>query len=161
MNRQQIDDLAEEILAALQHQLSANKSRSTRKGIQKAKMSGKLVHRPPLGFKSVSRSIERSIIPDPDIAPFIKHAFSMYAFEGKSEMEISEYLFSQGIKNSSSGKPFSVSRVTRLLRNPTYAGIVWVDSDIGFVEGDFEPIVDKALFERVNMVYQNRKIIKL
>ena len=123
-------------------------SEKARMGMLRARADGRLTNQPPMGLKRVFDHRGNSMVKhDRYYASAVRRMFQMYD-EGKLQKEILETFNAEGFRTPSNNR-LSCKQLTRILGNIKYAGFVPVDDDIPPAVGDFEPIVDIALFERV------------
>ena len=89
-------------------------------------------------------------------APFIRQAFEEMATGNFSQEEIRSRLKSSGFVCSKNG-------LNRIIRNPFYAGRLFIpafkDESECYIKGTHEPIIDENLFLRVQEVINGRKPI--
>ena len=148
----QTEHLVSTVICSVSEYLSDIHSIQTRKGMKHSKLQGKMVHRPPVGYKICRPNLYTSTAIDRTTAHFVKRAFELYASGEYSVKEVNEKLTEMGLENPRTHKPYLPSSTKRMLSNPIYCGIVWVDDEIGFVTGNFEPIVDKVLYAKVQEI---------
>lgn len=105
----------------------------TKLGIRGAVNNGRWVNLSPVGYKNDK---EKSLIPCPENAKYIKMAFELFSTGLYSQIEVMEKLRQAGMKNLNKNK------VGRILRNKVYIGMLtynWLDEP---VRGIFEPLID-------------------
>ena len=95
----------------------------------------------------------KSIAIDKRRAPFIIEAFEMYARGGSRLVDIADFLASKGIKTGGN-KPLSKDQVKHMLKNPFYYGHFYYGGEVH--EGKHKAIIDKKLFDRVQVVLARR-----
>lgn len=100
---------------------------------------------PPVGYRIPSDGWPRIPEPDPALAPLVREAFRLAA-DGMSLRRILKELLPRGLV-SRTGKPMGVSALWAVLTNPFYTGKMRYKGDV--LPGRHEPIVNDALFERV------------
>lgn len=128
-------------------------SERTRSGMLQAKKEGRLIHRPPVGYR-VSRTSR--VEPDSEMAPFVQLAFELFGESQLSMPELIDALEDRGFRNPRTGKPYLPSSIKGILSNTFYAGLIWVDCEEGFSKANFAPLVDPALFNLVQMRLRTR-----
>lgn len=96
---------------------------------------------------------KRIVVPNPEIAPFITHAFKMYATGNHSIFSIREYLHNNGVRGKT-GRPLAYSLMHKILQNSFYWG--WMK--YGGMEGmgKHEPLIDKKTFDIVQYTLKRR-----
>ena len=113
----------------------------------------------PIGYKNdknpnpTCRYDQRTVVIDPDKAPFIKQAFKMYASKDHTIFSIRTYLHNNGIRGQS-GRPLAYSLVHNILKNPFYYGLMRWGGMEGM--GKHEPLIDKQMFESVQRILSQR-----
>jgi len=141
---------------------SANLSAEVKKGLLQKARSGGMVTRAPVGYRNVRDTIEGKsiarVILDEEMAPLVKECFTLYATGNYSLAEIQKIMAKKGLRNNFSKKrpypEFCKSSIASLLQNRFYMGIVKYRN----VEypGLHEPLVDQALFQRVQQMLRSR-----
>jgi DNA invertase Pin-like site-specific DNA recombinase len=121
-------------------------SENVRRGIRQKIRRGEYATHAPFGL--VNNKETKNIEPVPTEAKVIRKAFDEFAEGRHSLTTMSQRLAFWGFVNSK-GKPFGKAQVHRLLTNPTYIGLIQHHGELH--EGKFEPIVDKATFEAVQI----------
>jgi site-specific DNA recombinase len=148
--------LVEGIHALMAEFYSANLAAEVRKGMgQKAKLGG-YPHRAPLGYLNIREPIGgrqvAHIVPDPERAPLVRAAFELYATGEWTVERLAEEMAHRGLRNRGRdghypAKAVTVSGLARLLAHRAYVGVV--EWDAVEYEGQHEPLVDRATFEKV------------
>lgn len=96
---------------------------------------------------------KRIIVPDPQTAPFITHAFKMYATGNHSIFSVREYLHNNGVRGKT-GRPLAYSLMHNILRNPFYWG--WMRYGGMEAMGKHQPLIDKKTFDIVQYTLKRR-----
>lgn len=96
---------------------------------------------------------------DPDRAPFIAEAFQLYATGGYTLNSLFERLAARGLR-SKGGKELPINRLSEILNNPFYTGLIRIRTTGEVFQGKHEPIVSQALFDRVQDVLQGRTSVR-
>ena len=129
MAKQYVDNLSEEV----------------KKGLQEKVSQGHWPHRAHIGYHNNRET--RLIELDPDRAPAVRRLFERYAAGGISLKVLAASALSDGLTYPRTGRRMTTSEVHRLLKNPIYYGAFrWKGR---LYSGSHEPIVPKALFDRV------------
>jgi DNA invertase Pin-like site-specific DNA recombinase len=121
-------------------------------GMKQAVAEGRYVWKAPLGYSNVRLNNKATISPN-EQAPIIKMAFECIARRIMSVEEARLFLKRQGVCNKN-GKPISRSHFYCLLRNKLYTGVIQKFGEE--YEGKFEPVISKALFEQVQLVWKRK-----
>lgn len=124
-----------------------NLADETKKGLKRSVQEGLWPHKAPVGYKNIPavNGEKRKIVPS-EHAPAVRHAFELYATGRHSLQTVGHAIAELGLVTSK-GKPYSISRVKRLLVNPFYSGRMLWKGEV--YEGVHEPLVSVALFKRV------------
>ncbi|MCK5116992.1 MAG: recombinase family protein [Candidatus Aegiribacteria sp.] len=148
-------EFMENVLVSIAQYDSAITGMRAKAGMIQARLQGKLTHKAPIGYINKRDEHDRAFtIVDPEIAPFIKEAFEMFTTGTYTKDEIVDHLNNEGFLTHK-GKPLSKQTLNRILRNQTYAGLVFVDEEHGSVEADFPALISKHMFEEVQRMNTN------
>lgn len=111
----------------------------------------------PTGYMhSLDGRGEKTIISDPDRAPFIKKLFEMYATGNHSLQTLREAAIEMGLRTKK-GEPLAISQINKMLKKPFYCGLM--DTKYGVIEHAYETLVSKSVFQQVQDVingYHNK-----
>ena len=105
-------------------------------------------------------------------AATVRRIFNLYA-EGHGETTVAKMLIEENRKDGGGGLSWTASKVSRVLRKPTYKGYMTYnkshiddflshnrinhsEEDFVLVKGNFEPIVSEALWETCNQIRSKR-----
>ncbi len=100
-------------------------------------------------------------IPDPERAPLVRLAFERYATGTVGLKDLRWGLRDAGLTMRRSGKPLSLHGVSVMLNNPFYIGIMRIKKTGATYQGKHEPLISKALFERVQQVLRGRLVSRV
>ncbi len=148
--------LMRNIHGALNQYDNDKRSERTRIGMTKAVSLGRFPFRAPVGYINVSAQTGRNLILDPKSAPLIRKAFELAATGLKSKAEILKTVSQLGLQ-SSKGKLLSAQTFQQILRNPLYAGWVVIPTWGLKMPGNFDPLVEQGLFDKVQDVLDGKK----
>ena len=129
-----------------------NLSEEVKKGQAEKLKLGIWPGKAPIGY--LNKLDDKTIVIDPKIAPMIRRAYEMAASGNYSLSKIKKELFHLGVRGSRSGKELAKSQMARILSNPFYHGDIQFDRKI--YKGSHEPIIDKPLFEKVQVILGNK-----
>jgi site-specific DNA recombinase len=119
----------------------------------------------PIGY--INHKKDRTIVPDPDKAPLIRKAFELHATGNYTLDHLMTVINGLGLTSrpyKTNGPrrrgitPLSRSHYHRLLHNPIYCGIFRYRGEL--YEGRHEPIVSKALFDKVQRMMERNSNLK-
>lgn len=132
-----------------------NLSEEVKKGQKEKIRQGSFPHKAPVGYLNITdnKTGRKTIIVDPEKAPFIKRLFSLYASGAYSVDEIRKILYEEGLNHN--GKPYAKSRLFCALKNIFYTG-KFVVKGVTY-EGNHEPIIDIDLFNAVQKLFNQSK----
>jgi site-specific DNA recombinase len=128
-----------------------NLSENTKRGLRQKVRRGEFPSKAPVGYINDVRT--KSIAIDKRRAPYVVEAFEMYARGGSRLVDIADFLASKGIKTVGN-KPLSKDQVKHMLKNPFYYGHFYYGGEVH--EGKHKAIIDKKLFDRVQVVLAQR-----
>lgn len=116
------------------------------KGQQEKLAEGWLPAKAPIGYLNAGEEKKRIQIPDPATAPLIRKMFELYDTGCYSTITLGAKMAELGLR-SRNDRIIGRSATHKILTNKYYTGtIVWCKEEY---PGKHEPIVDKALFDRV------------
>lgn len=96
-------------------------------------------------LEDLGKPLER-IEQDPLIAPFIRKAFEIYAYQDLSLKKLCELLYEEGLRNRN-GRKITKTTLEQIFKNPFYYGVMRWKKEM--VYGVHQPIIDKDLFDLV------------
>ena len=129
-------------------QMSDNIKRSKEEALKQ----GRWIGLAPLGYLHHADSNgEKTIIPDPEKAPFISQLFEMYATGNYSLLLLTKKMKEQGLRTKG-GNPVAKSQIESMLKNPFYCGIM--NTRKGVFPHYYEPIVSKEVFDSAQTIFQ-------
>ena len=128
-----------------------NLSEETRKGLIEKAEEGSFPGTAPLGYRH--NKDEKTIEIDEERAPLIRWMFEQYATGGYSIRRLAVMLARQGLFSRKVNRMHWTS-VAQMLKNPFFTGaFLWNGKHY---QGKHSPIIDKALFDRVQAVTARR-----
>lgn len=117
---------------------------------------GYWVHQPPFGYRVARLNGKPVLEADPIAGPVIRRVFAEIAAHRMTPAEAVQHLNRSGLKTRRNGA-FSIQAVHTMLREPIYAG--WIRTkltDGKTIRAEFSPLVDPAIFDRVQLVLAGR-----
>jgi site-specific DNA recombinase len=134
-------------------QLSDNIKRSK----EQAAKNGIWLGLAPTGYKhSIDENGKKTIIPDPDLAPFVTKMFDLYATDKYSLGKLRDELTAMGARTKK-GKPFAISQLNKILKKPFYCGRMV--TKYGIVDHQYERLTSMGTFIQVQKIidgYQSK-----
>ncbi len=123
-------------------------------GMRRALKEGRYVGSAPLGYDNGKDSAKKPLLIPNEKAPLIQEAFELIATGLFNQKEVLNKLKAKGLKSSKT--PFS-----NLLKNPIYYGAIYIkaynDEKECIIDGLHEPIITKAVYDKVQDVLNNRR----
>ena len=126
-------------------------SENTSRGLRQKARNGFCPGPAPIGYLNDSRT--KTVVLNKKISPIIKEVFEKYAVGNQRMLDISLFLASKGILQRNK-KPYRLGRVKNILTNSYYYGHFRFVGEI--YEGRYDPIVSKALFDKVQEVLNSK-----
>lgn len=133
-----------------------NLSEEIKKGMKEKIEQGIYPSHAPIGYKNFLRGDGKKVIViDSEKAQIVKAAFELYATKNYSLLSLVEYINDELGYTSITGHKFKRSSLAQMLGNPIYYGeFIWGKK---LYKGIHEPIVSKELWDKVQMVFKQKK----
>ena len=152
------------MLATFAEYYSNNLATEIKKGLRQKHENGGTPFRPPIGYLSkrtlIGNQDIRTVVVDPERAPFIQEAFDLYATGNWTTKTLAAHLKQRGLRSRETPKvparPLSASRVQEMLRNLYYVGIVIYRGHRA--TGRHETLIDRDTFDRVQALLSARSV---
>ena len=128
-----------------------NLSENAKRGLRAKVRNGDFPSIAPFGYLNDTRI--KTIILDKRYSPLVKQMFELYAGGDKTMADIADFLQENGAITSG-GKLFKDDKVKSILQNPFYYGHFIYNGELH--EGRHEPIVSKSLWDKVQVVIDQR-----
>jgi len=144
--------LSADIQAMVAADYIRNLREETRKGFYGRLRQGLYPLAAPLGYLDQGKGKPK--IRDPERAQLVKMAFELYETRAYSLHDLVDEMERRGLRNRQGGT-ISLNGMSRLLNNPFYTGVIRLHSGETFA-GIHEPLIPKALFERVHDVLRGK-----
>ncbi len=149
--------LTENMLAAFAQFDNDVKAERTKTGMKAALGHGRWTFQAPLGYlRNQAPKGQGNIIPDPERAPLIKKAFELYATALYARPQVLRMIHDLGLRTRK-GNKISLQTFEDILKNSLYTGIMKTKLTDQPEEGHYEPIIEKALFYKVQDVLAGKK----
>jgi site-specific DNA recombinase len=145
--------LSADIQAVVAADYIRNLREESKKGFYGRLKQGYFPMRAPLGY--LDQGGGQAKIPDPRLAPFVREAFDLYGTARFDLRKLSAELFRRGLRRAN-GLPYPVTQLSKMLNNPFYYGLIRIKKNGQCFAGVHQPLVSKALFERVQDVLQGK-----
>jgi site-specific DNA recombinase len=152
------------MLATFAEYYSNNLATEIKKGLRQKHESGGTPFKPPIGYLSkrelVGNQDIRTVVVDPERAPFIQEAFDLYATGNWTTRAIAAHLERRGLRSRATPKvpsrPVRVKTIQEVLRNPYYIGVVVYRGKR--VTGRHERLIDRETFDHVQALLSARSV---
>jgi site-specific DNA recombinase len=145
--------LSADIQAVVAADYIRNLRDETRKGFYGRLKQGLYPLRAPVGYVDQGKGKTKTI--DPVMGPLVRKAFEMYGTAGYNFESISEELHRHGLRNRNGGR-VTRNGLSTLFNNPFYIGLIHIRKTGEAFTGIHEPIIGKALFDRVQAVLSGK-----
>ena len=153
------------MLATFAEYYSNNLSTEINKGLLQKHENGGTPFKPPIGYlphrELIGNQDIRTVVVDPERAPFVQEAFDLYATGNWATKSLAEHLKRRGLRSRETPKvpsrPLSASRIQEMLRNPYYVGVV-VYRGRRMPNGRHEPLIDREVFDKVQALMIARSV---
>lgn len=126
-----------------------------REGHARRVQEGWFVGGAPYGYRNVRVDGRGLIEVDSDRAASVRRVFNLYAFEPLTVDQLVERLASEGIKYRRSMPRFPRSSIYNMLKDRCYIGEVEYGGQ--WYPGKHEPIIDRATWDRVQVLLGNKR----
>lgn len=146
--------LAADIQAVVAADFVRNIKEETRKGILGRLRQGFYPLPAPLGYLNNGGGKPKT--PDPETAEHVKAMFRMYETGTETITTLQRYAYRIGLRNVR-GEVISQSGVSRILRNPFYAGIIRLPSIGHDVQGQHQALVPLTTWHAVQQILDGRR----
>lgn len=126
-------------------------------GMRAAAEKGRWPFPASLGYRNARNDRNEPMLAhDPERAPLIAEAFRLYSTGLHSKQEVLSKVTRLGL-TTAGGDEVTLHDFSKMLRRPIYSGWIVVEKWGLKVRGNFVPIVTQALFERVQVVADDRR----
>jgi site-specific DNA recombinase len=149
--------LMEGIIASIAQFDNDVRSERTVAGMKARLDQGGWTFPPALGYvKSRDSKNGKTIAPDPKRAPFVTHAFEMYATGLHSKQQVLDAVTRLGL-TAKSGRRLSPQSFDQLLRKPIYAGVLEVPGWGVRQPSNAPALVNSKIFDKVQALLGGRR----
>ena len=147
--------LSADIIAAVSASFIRNLREEVKKGMWGRLKQGLYPWRAPIGY--LDQGGGKAKIIDPVKGPLVRYLFERYGSNTVSFRDLRLEMFEKGLRTNS-GKPLSLNGLTTILHNPFYAGVMRLETTGESFPGIHEPLISKALFERVQAILTGKTV---
>jgi DNA invertase Pin-like site-specific DNA recombinase len=149
--------LTGDFLAVISSHYIRNLREEVRKGIRGRLKQGIYPRPAPIGYLDQGGGKPKTL--DPVRAPLIREAFELYASSRYPLRALSDELYRRGLRNKP-GKQVGVNRLSEILKNPFYVGIIRLRRSGESFPGVHESLISKSLFDQVQSVLAGKATIQ-
>ncbi len=126
-----------------------------KEGLKRRVENGLFVCKAPYGYLNVRRDGRSLVEVDPVKAPKVRRIFELYAYHGHTLDSLSDQLMAEGIRYVDSKSRFVRSKLHSILADRSYIGDIPYYGQ--WLPGTHEPIVDRATFDRVQVLMSKKR----
>lgn len=137
--------LTKNMIAAIAQFDNDVRSERTKTGMMQAILEGRWCWRAPIGYRQGRNSVGKPLLIPSDDAPFIVEAFNLAATGLHKQTGIIKILKKKGFKK------IHEKRLTCLLRNHLYAGVIKVDWHPDLINAVHQPLVSRDVFFKIQL----------
>ncbi len=117
---------------------------NTKRGLAQKIREGEYPSKAPVGYKNVTINGKKTIVEDPEKAPFIRKMFELYSTRNYSLRDIADMFRDEGLR-SERGTYYSLNALCKAIQNPFYYGVMQVKGkEYPHVHGS---LISKDLFD--------------
>ncbi len=145
--------LAADLQAVIAADYIRNLRDEVKKGIYGRLKQGLYPLPAPLGY--LNRGGGNPKVPDPDRALLIRKAFELYSTGAYSLHVLSDTLYGLGLRSTAGGR-VTANRLSEILHDSFYVGLIRIKRNGQTFSGVHEPIVSVSLFEQVQAVLSGK-----
>ena len=145
--------LSADIQAVVASDFIRNLREETKKGFYGRLKQGILPMPAPVGYRDVGPGQPKEL--DPAMSPLVRHLFELYS-SGQANFELLEEEAERIGLRGRSGNKITKNGLSTLLNNPFYTGIIRIVKTGQTFHGAHQPLITKALFDRVHDILEGK-----
>jgi DNA invertase Pin-like site-specific DNA recombinase len=145
--------LSADIQAVVAADYIRNLREEVRKGLYGRLKQGIYPFAAPVGYLNTGKGTLKAI--DPVKGPLIRHLFERYASNTVSLETLRHEIATKGLC-APSGRPLYPNTLSRILNNPFYGGVIRIRRSGESFAGAHEPLIPKAMFDRVQRILRGK-----
>ena len=146
--------LSADIQAVIAADYIRNLREETKKGLNGRLKQGIYPFAAPIGYLNMGGGKPKEI--DPVKGPLIEELFQLYASGLYGIIQLADFMFEKGLRNSKGGM-VTRKRVSEILKNPFYFGVIKIFRTGETFQGIHTPLITKGLFCKVQDVLSGRR----
>ncbi len=148
--------LTADLQAAIAAHYIRNLREEVKKGLYGRLKQGLYPWHAPLGYRNNGKAKPKTI--DPVTGPLVRRMFERYASNTISFEDLRREMYGLGLRTRG-GKVLPLNALSRALNNPFYMGVIRMGSGETY-PGIQEPLISKALFDRVQTILRGKTVAK-
>lgn len=153
-----VGKLTENMLAAFSQFDNDQRAENTVVGMRSALREGRWTFQAPLGYLNVTDGDGKpTIVPDPERGSLVRKAFELYSTGTQTKADVLRQLTALGLRTKW-GKRVTAQTFDAVLRNPIYAGWLYVKKWDVHEQGSFEALVSQETFDQVQAVLDGKRV---
>ena len=145
--------LSADIQAVVASDYIRNLREETKKGLYGRLRQGYFPMPAPLGY--LNNGAARPKTPDPQTAPLVRTAFELYSTGRYNLRSLGAELHRLGLRRRD-GSEIHRNRLSDLLNNSFYYGLIHIKSTGQYFQGVHEPLISKRVFDQVQGILQGK-----
>jgi site-specific DNA recombinase len=149
--------LSADIIAAVSANYIRNLRDEVKKGMYGRLKQGFYPWQAPIGYLDQGSAKAKTV--DPVKGPLVRNLFEKYGSNTIGFRALRREMHARGLCTKAS-KPLEMNTLTLILRNPFYMGVIKVRTTGETFLGIHEPLISKALYERVQAIMDGRTVPK-
>ena len=150
--------LSADIQAVVAADYIRNLREEVKKGLYGRLKQGIYPFAAPIGYLNGGKGGKLKII-DPIKGPLVREMFERYATNTIAFEGLRHEMWRKGLRTSV-GKPLYDNTLTAILHNPFYMGVIRLGTTGETFAGAHEPLISKALYERVQAILRGKTVPK-
>jgi site-specific DNA recombinase len=127
------------------------KGLNVKRGNREKLKRGDWINSAPFGY--LNDKATKTIILDPERAPYVSQMFELYSTGLYSFKQIASHLFEKGLRTKG-GKKLGAGQIHKIINRTFYYGVM--ESDGKYYQGNHEPIISQKLFEQCQEISGNK-----
>ena len=149
--------LSADIQAVVASDYIRNLREETKKGLYGRLKQGLFPFPAVTGYLDMGQGKPKLI--DPNTGPLVRKAFELYSKGTWGLIDLSDHLFQLGLRNKQ-GRRITSNRLSEILHNPFYTGVIRIKTAGELFPGIHEPLIAKSLFDLVQRILDGKNIHK-
>jgi len=149
--------LSADIQAVVAADYIRNLREEVKKGIYGRLKQGLYPFGAPMGYLNTGKAKVKTI--DAVKGPLVRQMFERYATNTIGFEELRHEMWTKGLRTSV-GKPLFDNTLTAILNNPFYMGVIRIGTTGETFPGAHEPLITKALYDRVQSILRGKTVPK-